>query len=242
MKHYSEEIIAHKAIARFAGLWYLILAITSGYSWMFITKIYVVGNPTITANNILGSESQYLIAIVSNIIGQISFIFLGLALYNLLKQFNNTYAKLMLSFILISVPVMFINIFLQTGSLLVLSRFDYLKVFSSDQLNSISMLFMNLNIVGVHIVEIFWGLWLFPFAYLVYKSNYFPKILAVLLVISGLGYVVGSLSSLTLPEFYASIEKYISIPEAFGESVMVLWLLIIGIKMSGKNKSQIQYD
>jgi hypothetical protein len=242
MKNYSDEIIANKTIARFAGLWYLILAITSGYSWMFITKIFVDGNPTLTANNILGSESQYLIAIVSNIIGQISFIFLGLALYNLLKQFNKTYAMLMLSLILISVPVMFINIFLQTGSLLVLSRFDYLKVFTSDQLNSISMLLMNLNIVGVHIVEIFWGLWLFPFAYLVYKSNYFPKILAVLLVISGLGYVVGSLSSLILPEFYASIEKFISIPEALGESVMVLWLLIIGIKMSGENKSQVLND
>ena len=242
MKNYSVEMIANKRIARFAGLWYLILAITSGYSWMFITKIFVVGNPTLTTNNILGSESQYLIAIVSNIIGQISFIFLGLALYNLLKQVNKTQAKLMLSFILISVPIMFINIFLQTGSLLVLNRFDYLKVFSLDQLNSISMLFMNLNIVGVHIVEIFWGLWLFPFAYLVYKSNFFPKILAILLVVSGLGYLIGSLSSLTLPGFYGEIGKYLSIPEALGESVMVIWLLIIGIKLSGKNESQVQSD
>jgi hypothetical protein len=242
MKDYSDEMVANKRIARFAGLWYLILAITSGYSWMFINKILVVGNATLTTNNILRLESQYLIAIVSNIIGQISFILLGLALYNLLKQVNKTQAKLMLSFILISVPIMFINIFFQTGSLLVLNRFDYLKVFSPDQINSISMLFMNLNIVGVHIVEIFWGLWLFPFSYLVYKSNYFPKIFAILLVISGLGYLIGSLSSLTHPGFYAAIEKFLSIPEALGESVMVIWLLIIGIKISGRNERQVQSD
>ena len=162
MENYSNEIIAKKRIARFAGLWYLILAVTSGYSWMFITKIFAIGNPTLTANNILGSESQYLTAIVSNIIGQIAFVFLGLALYNLLKEVNKTQAKLMLSFILISVPIMFINIFLQTGSLFVLNRFDFLKVFPPDQLDSISMLFLSLNFVGIHIVEIFWGLWLFP--------------------------------------------------------------------------------
>ncbi len=242
MKNYSDEITANKRIARFAGFWYLILAITSGFSWMFITKIYIVGNATLTANNILRSESQYLSAIISNIIGQISFIFLGLALYNLLKQFNKTQAKLMLSFILISVPIMFLNIFLQAGSLLVLTRFDYLKVFSPDQLNSISMLFINLNIVGVHIVEIFWGLWLFPFAYLVYKSNFFPKVLAILLVVSGLGYLIGSLSSLTLPGFYAVIEKYLSIPEALGETVMVIWLLAIGIRKSERNESQLQSE
>ena len=110
MNNYSNEMIENKRIARFAGLWYLILAITSGYSWMFITKILVVGNPTLTSINILKFESQYLFAIVCSIIGQISFILLGLALYNLLKQVNKTQAKLMLLFILISVPIMFINI------------------------------------------------------------------------------------------------------------------------------------
>ncbi|HLP03968.1 MAG TPA: DUF4386 domain-containing protein [Paludibacter sp.] len=230
MEKYSDELIAYKKIARFAGLWYLILAITSGYSWMFITNIVVAGNPSLTASNILLSDIQYIISIICNIIGQISFVFLGMALYNLLRSINRTQAKLMFSFVLISVPIMFINIFLQTGAFLVLKRFNFLNVFTNDQVNSISMLFVNLNIAGVHIVEIFWGLWLFPLAYLIYKSNFFPKILAILLVISGLCYIVGSLSSLINPGFYAGIEKLLSIPEAFGELSMLMWLLVIGIK------------
>jgi hypothetical protein len=138
----------------------------------------------------------------------------------------------MLSFIIVSIPVMFINIFFQTGTLVILTRADYLKVFSVDQVNAFAMIFLHLSITGVHIVEIFWGLWLFPFSYLVYKSNYFPKVLAVLLVISGVSYIIGSMASLIIPEVYVLIQKIMSLPEAIGELAIVLWLLIKGITIS----------
>jgi hypothetical protein len=114
--------------------------------------------------------------------------------------------------------------------LLVLHSASYLNVFSAEQINSLSMLFMNLNFTGVHIVEIFWGLWLFPLGYLVYESNFFPKILAFLLIIAGLSYLIGSLTYLTNPDFYSIIQGYLSIPESIGELSIVFWLLIKGVK------------
>jgi uncharacterized membrane protein len=235
MKNNLEEMHVNKRIARVAGLWYLLLGITSGFSWMYLTRIFVAGNATLTVSNILASEPQYLMAIISNIIGQISFIFLVLALYRLLKHVDETQSKLMLTLVVVSVPIMFTNIFFQTGVLVVLRGADYLKVFSVDQLSSLAMMFINLNITGVHIVGIFWGLWLFPLSYLVYKSKYFPKILAVLLIISGVCYLTGNLTSLIIPEVYVVIEKFLSLPEAIGESAMILWLLIKGITISENN-------
>ena len=225
-----EKVNTIKKSARIAGFWYLLLGIGAGYSWVYTTKIFVAGNAALTATNILQSESQYLIAIVSSLLGQISFIFLGLALYRLLKQVNETQAKLMITLILVSVPIMFINIIFQTGALFVLNRSGYLMVFSTEQINSISMLFMNMHITGVHIVEIFWGLWLFPLSYLVYKSNYFPKILSLLLIIAGLSYLIGSLIYLSNLEFYSTIQIYLSVPESIGELAIVFWLLIKGVK------------
>jgi hypothetical protein len=35
-------LIENKKIARIAGLWYLLLAIGSGYSWMYISKTFVI--------------------------------------------------------------------------------------------------------------------------------------------------------------------------------------------------------
>ncbi len=225
-----EKINSIKKRARIAGFWYLLLGICAGYSWIYTKKIFVAGNAAQTANNILKSESQYLAAIVSSIIGQISFILLGLALYRLLKKVHETQSKLMITFMLVSVPIMFVNIIFQTEALFVLNRGGYLNIFSTEQINSLSMLFMNLYFTGIHIVEISWGLWLFPLSYLVYTSNYFPKILALLLVIAGLCYLIGSMSYLINLEFYSTIQTYLSIPESIGELSIVFWLLIKGVK------------
>jgi hypothetical protein len=232
---YSDEMNANKKIARIAGLWYLILAITSGFSWMYITKTFIAGDAVLTAKNIITTESQYLISIISNIVGQISFIFLVLALHRLLRKVNEFQARLMLTFVLVSVPIMFINIIFQTGAFVILGRADYLKLFTKDQTAALATMFIHLNIMGVHVVEIFWGLWLFPLGYLVYRSNFIPKIIAFLILISGGGYLVGSLTSLVFPGIYTLIEKYLSIPESLGELVMLFWLLIKGVSMAEKN-------
>ncbi|AEF80136.1 hypothetical protein TREAZ_0851 [Leadbettera azotonutricia ZAS-9] len=39
--------------ARIAGLWYLVLAIPSAFSWMYITKIFIPGDAVLTVQNIL---------------------------------------------------------------------------------------------------------------------------------------------------------------------------------------------
>jgi hypothetical protein len=224
-----ENVNESKRIARIAGIWYLVLAIGAGFDWMFITGIYVNGDAALTAQNIIQSGFQYITAILFNIAGQIGFIFLGLALYRLLKQVNEHIAKTMLTLILVSIPAAFVCIIMETGALLVLERADYLHVFSEGQIQAIAMTFIDLHIVGVHTVEIFWGLWLFPFACLVYKSNFFPGILAILLVLSGISYCTGSLLYLINPVFFTKAANILSIPETIGEVSILLWLLIKGV-------------
>lgn len=230
MKDHTEEA-SMKKTARIAGVWYLILGITYGFSWMYISNIIVPGNAVLTTNNIVSSQSQYLIAIIGNIIGQISFIFLVLALYRLLKQIDQTQAMLMLTLVLVSVPIMFTNILLQMGALMVSSSTDYLKVFSADQLSALAMLFLNLFRQGSHLVTIFWGLWLFPFGYLAIKSGFIPRIVGILLIISGFSYLIDSLIFLFIPGAHEPLSKYLSAPETLGELSAIFWLLWKGVKM-----------
>jgi hypothetical protein len=60
------------------------------------------------------------------------------------------------------------------------------------------MVFLKLHSHGVFAVEIFWGLWLFPFGFLVFKSRFLPRILGILLIIAGFAYVTHSFISLLL--------------------------------------------
>jgi len=226
-----ENIKENKKTARIAGIGYLLLGIGAGYSWMFMNNIYVNGNATLTAENIIQNEFGFIVAIIFSIIGQLGFILLILSLYQLLKKVNEKIAKIMATLVIVSIPITFTAIIIETGALVVLKRADYMNVFTIEQIHSIAMALIDLYFTGIYIVTIFWGLWLFPFGYLVYKSEFFPKFLTILLVLSGICYCIGSISSLINPAFHRQITNILSIPETIGEVTMLLWLLIKGISI-----------
>jgi hypothetical protein len=218
--------------ARIAGLWYLLMLITAPIGLMYVpSKLIIAGNATATASNIMTSELLFRIGIMSNLICQISFIFLVLALYRLFKEVNEKYAKLMVSLVIVAVPIAFLNELTQIAALLVYSGADYLKVFEPNQLNSLAMLFLNLHEQGTFIVEIFWGLWLFPFGYLVIKSGFIPKVLGILLLIGCVSYLADSSVALLIPQLKGSVNSILMLPLAVGELSMILWLLIKGVKV-----------
>jgi hypothetical protein len=224
----------YKKTARIAGLWYVVLAIGAGYTWFYITKTFVPECAVSTIQNILATETQYIASILLSIIGQTGFIFLALALYRLFKHVNQVQSRLMLTLVVISVAISFVNIIFQTGALVFLNRASYFTAFTTEQIYELTTMFLHFNIFGVYIVTIFWGLWLLPLAYLTYKSNFFPKIIAYLLVISGIGYIVSSLTFIISPDIHKVLVNYLSIPEAIGEVSMLLWLLIKGVSLPNK--------
>ena len=67
---------SQRRAARIAGFLYLILAVCSGFAFFVRSSLIVAGDATATANNIMASESLFRISIVSDLIGQIIFLFL----------------------------------------------------------------------------------------------------------------------------------------------------------------------
>ena len=61
---FIKETTTEKQIARMAGLWYLLLAITASFSWMYITKTFVADDIIKTVSNILATEKQFILSII----------------------------------------------------------------------------------------------------------------------------------------------------------------------------------
>ncbi len=223
-------MISNKKTARIAGLLYLLLAITGVFSLIYVpTTRFVFGNATVTADNILSSELLYRAGILSSLISNVLFVFLVLALYRLLKDISHKQAILMVTFVVISVATSFANTFNQIAALIILSGADFLSVFEKPELESLAYVFLRLHSQGIQIIQIFWGLWLFPFGFLVYKSGFIPKILGVLLFIAGFAYVLSTFTFLVLPQYTAAISTLVTILEV-GELPIIFWLLIVGAK------------
>jgi hypothetical protein len=214
-----------------AGVWYLLMAVCSGFSLMGVDKqIIVPGNADATARNILASEGLYRLGFVSNIAGQIVFLFLALALYRLLKSVDGNQARLMVALVVASVPVACLSMLFQFTPLLLLGGAPYLGVFEPAQLHALAMLSLEVYGQGIILVGFFWGLWLLPFGILVYRSGFLPKILGVCLVIGCCGYVIDSLSVFLFPAYAGMLDPVVMVTGLIGEIPILLWLLIVGVK------------
>jgi hypothetical protein len=213
---------------RFAGLLYVLTSFVGFFAMGYVpSKLIVHGSAAATASNIAASETLFRLGIAGELIGQAGFIFVALALYDLLKGVNRRHASLMVTLIVVSIPIAFVNE-LNSIAALVLVR-DFLSIFEKPQRDALAMLFLNLHHHGFVVAEIFWGLWLFPLGLLVYRSRFLPRFLGVWIILAGFAWVVLSLTGILLPQYQDKVDTYAQ-PAFFGEIAFMLWLLIRGAR------------
>ena len=217
--------------ARMAGLLYLLYMVTTIAADVFgRSKLIVFGDAAATARNIMASEWQFRSGITGDLVSAVFFLLAAWALYVLLKPVNKDLA---LSFVLLNlggVAVYSVNLLNQFAAVLLLSGADYLKVFQAGQLQALAMFFLTLHHNGYWIAQIFFGAWLFPLGYLVFKSGFLPKILGIVMMIHCVGWLMTFLQFFLFPGFEGI--TYVTYPLGFiSELGLTLWLLIKGVNV-----------
>jgi Domain of unknown function (DUF4386) len=215
---------------RYAGLWYVVTSIFGFFAMGYVPgKLIVHGDASATANNIAASEMLFRLGIASQLIGMAGFIFVALALYELLKDVDRRQAALMVILIVVSIPMAILNEVNSVAALVLVKGADSLSVFEKPQREALAMLFLNLHGRGLVFCELFWGLWLLPLGYLVYKSRFLPRFLGVWLVLAGFGWVILCFSGVVWPQYADKLNTYLQ-PAILGEIAFMLWLVIKGAK------------
>jgi hypothetical protein len=215
---------------RFVGLLYVLVSIPGAFALIYVpSRLIVDGNATATASNIAAHETLFRAGIASQLISQILFMWVALALYDLLKGVNQRHASLMFGLIVVSIPIALLNELNAIAALILVRGADFLAIFEESQRDALAMLFLNLHGHGFDVAAIFWGLWLFPLGLLVYRSGFFPRILGVLLMLNCFTYPVNSFTSLLLPQYEHIVSRWM-MPLTFGELLFMFWLLIMGAK------------
>src|SRR5213593_1464194 len=214
--------------ARIAGAIYLTMVFTAPFSLIYVpSKLIVRGNAAATADNILAHETMFRLSIFGDLIGQVIFICLGIALYRLLSKVNKTWAALMVAFVLVSAAVGFLDTLNNIAALILFRGGEFLTVFDKPQRDALAMFFLRLHSQGISIDEIFWGLWLFPFGLLVFRSRFLPRILGIWLIVDCFAWIALSITAQFFPQYYQTAFAWLQ-PAFFAEMAIMLYLLFRG--------------
>jgi hypothetical protein len=236
--------ISLRQAAIVAGLGLLLMFLPAVFMNFFVLgSLIVPGDAAETANNIMANELQFRIGICSFIIVIILDVLVAWAFYVFLKPVNKSLSLLAAWFRLLYTAVFGLALLYLVIVLRLLSDADYLTVIGTDQLHAQVMLSLNAFSDGWAIGYVcFFSLHLFILGYLVYKSGYIPRILGVLLIIGGFGYLVDTFALLLLPNYedYEAISTLLIIPTALGEILLAFWLLIKGVKVEQSEKQALE--
>jgi len=141
-----------KKAARIAGAVYLSMVVTGPFSLIYVpSKLIVRGDAAATAGNILAHETMFRLAILADLVGQVIFICLAVALYRLLSGVNKISAVLMVALVLVSAAVGFVNTLNDIAALTLFRGADFLSVFDKPQRDALGMLFIRLHTQGIFI-------------------------------------------------------------------------------------------
>jgi len=233
----KEKTNSIQKTARTTGFLYMLLIPLGVLGMIYVPNtLFVPGDIVATISNIMANQTLFTIGSVSALITQVVQIFVVLYLYKILKVVNKNYATYMVVFSLVAVPIAMLNELNQFAVLLLLNGKDYLTAFTSDQIKALVALFLDLRQTGIFIAQIFWGLWLFPMGYLVFKSGFLPKIIGALLIVACFGYLIDSFMFFFVPDFGITFSEFTFL----GEALITFWLLIKGVNVEEWKKRALE--
>jgi hypothetical protein len=228
--------------ARIAGLLYVLMMPLGLLGIMYVPTVLVVARDAVTTSkNIMANIGMFRLSIVTALLVQVAHIFIVLLLYQLLKPVDKNWAALMVIFMLVGVPITMLNELNHFAVQLLLSGADHLNVFTASQLQTLVLVFHDLHEYVINsIASIFWGLWLLPMGYLVFKSGFISKIPGVLLIIAGFGYLVDTFAKILSPSYGTTMIATVIMATLFGEVAFPIWLLIKGVNVEKWKKRALE--
>ena len=224
------DVTAHWAqgkVARITGGLYLGFILTSVLADLL--GHIGLGDAQQVEQAITTNESSFRLGLVVALISAFLFLMAAWGLYVLLRPVNHDIALLFLLLNTVGVAIQCASMLPLIGALLLGDGTSHMQAYSAAQLEGLAYLSIGVYKTGFVTAQLFYGTWLFPLGYLVYRSEFLPRFLGVLLVLDGIAVLVWFLQALILPE-YPAIHLPGLVVSLVAEVGLALWLLVKGVK------------
>lgn len=207
--------------SRLTGLFYLGIAVTGMFSFLFArAKMYVPGEAMTTATNLIEMKNLALLGIASELALVAFQALAAIWFFKLFRKINDFAAGTLAVFGMVNAVAILISNAFWLSALVIAQRSNL--PLTSEQANSIMMMF-ELHETTWLVSNLFFGLWLLPMGYLASKTK-ISNILAWILYAGGTGYVISAFWSIFFPA--SSIVDLLASPATVGEFWMIGYLLL----------------
>jgi hypothetical protein len=227
--------LGQQKVARIAGGFYLgfILAsvLADALGHIGLGNAQQVYEVTVT------DVSAFRLGLVVALLSAFLFLMAAWGLYVLLRPVDENLALLFLVLNAVGVAIQCASMLPLISALLLGDGAGRMRAFSGAQVEGLAYLSVDVYKTGFVTAQLFFGMWLFPLGYLVYRSGFLPRFLGVLLLLDGVAVLIWFLQALLLPAHPAI--RYPGLAVSFlAEVGLALWLLVKGAKIADSGAGQ----
>jgi uncharacterized protein DUF4386 len=220
-----------RQLARMAGALYLINIVGGAFAIGFVNGTLFAPDPVTTAANIEAHQLLYRSGLAAHVIVTVTNVPLALIFYELFKAVNRRVAMLAAFFILVATAIEAAGLLNQFTPLVLLGNGGHASALPPAQLQALVSLSGDLSGANYTLYTVFFGLDILCLSYLLFKSGFLPRIIAVLLAVDGLAYLVYSFTDLLAPSSAVHLTPWIQFPAPLAEGAFALWLLVLGVSL-----------
>ncbi len=211
------------AIARTAGIWYLIMAISGILGFLVFQPQVYDANPQKTITNLVEGETIARVRLLLEFVIIVSQALTAIWFYRLFRNVKEWAALAIGIWGTVNAVVIMVSAIAMGASIKIAlsSRVMEDKVVIIDLLTNLIS-----NAWGVG--GLFFGLWLIPLGYIITSTKRMPVWLGRTLIIGGVGYLIST--AINYAGISGSWTGSLTIPATVGEFWMIGYLLIFGIR------------
>jgi uncharacterized protein DUF4386 len=226
--------------ARITGVLLLVSAVAGGFGEAYVpSRLVVSDNAAATARNIVASEGLFRLGFAGFLVESLCDTALTWLFYILLRPVSRDLALLAVFFRLISTAGFACAEVLVFAPVAILGGADYLKTFSPDQLNTLALLWTKIGYRGEGVFSMCYGAGSVVYGYLIARSSFMPRLLGVLLALSGLAFMASTFLAALAPSLATPL---LAAPTIAAMVLLMLWMLVKGVNVTQWQESAAAAD